>query len=65
MADSGAQGRTTKAQQVTAAPFVSHVSVQQALETNDPTQLQAGASLSLACLPADASPELTTCYPQP
>jgi len=50
MADSGAQGRTTKAQQVTAAPFVSHVSVQQALETNDPTQLQAGASL--ARLPA-------------
>ncbi|GAA5853484.1 hypothetical protein JCM9279_007252 [Rhodotorula babjevae] len=41
MADSGAQGRTTKGQQVTAAPFVSHVSVQQALETNDPTQLQA------------------------
>ncbi|GAA5902398.1 hypothetical protein JCM8208_007278 [Rhodotorula glutinis] len=41
MADSGAQARTTKGQQVTAAPFVSHVSVQQALETTDPAQLQA------------------------
>ncbi|GAA5921027.1 hypothetical protein JCM3775_004058 [Rhodotorula graminis] len=41
MADSGAQARTTKGQHLTAAPFVSHVSVQQALETNDPAQLQA------------------------
>lgn len=43
MADSGAQGRATKGHQVTAAPFVSHVSVQQALDTSDPAQLQAGA----------------------
>ncbi|GAA6049204.1 hypothetical protein JCM3770_003309 [Rhodotorula araucariae] len=41
MADPGAQSRATKPQQVTAAPFVSAISVEQALQSRDAAQLQA------------------------
>ncbi|GAA5995357.1 Urb1p [Rhodotorula paludigena] len=69
MAEAGAAARPTKGQQVTIAPFDSHIAVVQALQTRDPAHLQAALvqvdkrALALVAKPAPrAAPDLLLDY---